>query len=94
MKMPIGNLPAVVVEFAQRVLIPAAEKARELGAKDPDAETLQALFDAAHAGALDTEELAAKKGRASYLGDRSKGIIDPGTIVVSWLFGGEPLSAH
>lgn len=26
MKMPIGNLPAVVVEFAQRVLIPAAEK--------------------------------------------------------------------
>lgn len=26
MKMPIGNLPAVVVEFAQQVLIPAAEK--------------------------------------------------------------------
>ena len=75
-------------------LIPAAEKARELGAKDPDAETLQELFDAAHAGALDTEDLAAKKGRASYLGDRSKGVIDPGAIVVSWLFGGEPLSAH
>ena len=54
----------------------------------------QELFDAAHAGALDTEDLAAKKGRASYLGDRSKGVIDPGAIVVSWLFGGEPLSAH
>ena len=26
MRMPIGNLPAVVVEFAQQVLIPAAEK--------------------------------------------------------------------
>lgn len=75
-------------------LIPAAEKARELGAKDPDAETLQTLFDAAHAGALDTEDLAAKKGRASYLGDRSKGVIDPGAIVVSWLFGGEPLSTR
>ena len=59
-----------------------------------ETEDAQALFDAAHAGALDTEDLAAKKGRASYLGDRSKGVIDPGAIVVSWLFGGEPLSAH
>ena len=26
MKMPIGNLPAVVMEFAQQVIIPAAER--------------------------------------------------------------------
>ena len=60
----------------------------------PSATSGGPAFEAAHAGALDTEDLAAKKGRASYLGDRSKGVIDPGAIVVSWLFGGEPLSAH
>lgn len=74
-------------------LIPAAEKAQEVGAERPDEQTLQALYEAAREGVEETGKIAAKKGRASYLGDRSKGVIDPGALVVSWLFGGQALSA-
>ena len=75
-------------------LIPAAEKAQEIGAERPDEQTLQALYEAAREGVEETGKIAAKKGRASYLGDRSKGVIDPGALVVSWLFGGQALSAE
>ncbi|MDO5032159.1 dihydroxyacetone kinase family protein [Corynebacterium sp.] len=68
-------------------LIPAAEKATEIGTTiDTDEAHLAALYEAARAGAESTAELDAKKGRASYLGERSKGVIDPGALVVSWLF--------
>lgn len=41
-------------------------------------EVLQAAADAAEAGAEATEPLVARKGRASYLGDRAIGHRDPG----------------
>ncbi|QCB27342.1 dihydroxyacetone kinase family protein [Corynebacterium endometrii] len=69
-------------------LIPAAERAAELDASAPLGDSLAAIHEAAHAGALETRELDARKGRASYLGERSKGVADPGAIVASWLFGG------
>lgn len=42
------------------------------------AEVLEAAAAAAAQGAIDTEPLVARKGRASYLGPRSKGHRDPG----------------
>lgn len=56
------------VEAAQRV---AADGGDELAA-------LEAAADAAESGAEATEPLVARKGRASYLGDRSAGHRDPG----------------
>ncbi|WCZ37100.1 PTS-dependent dihydroxyacetone kinase, dihydroxyacetone-binding subunit DhaK [Corynebacterium heidelbergense] len=71
-------------------LIPAVEavqKAAESSADDFDA-VLEQGYSAAEEGALSTREMVAKKGRASYLGDASKGVVDPGAIFISWLFGG------
>jgi dihydroxyacetone kinase-like protein len=42
------------------------------------AEVLAAAADAAHEGAEATIALVATKGRASYLGERSAGHLDPG----------------
>jgi dihydroxyacetone kinase len=47
------------------------------------------LADAAAAaaqGAESTRERVARKGRASYVGDAGRGAVDPGALVVSWLF--------
>lgn len=71
-------------------LVPAAERAREL-ADTADLgfeQTLEQVYAAAEEGALATKDMVASKGRASYLGDASKGVVDPGAIVVAWLFGG------
>ena len=60
---------------------PAAEAAltaAQAGATAPD--TLAAAANAAHAGAVATEPLTARKGRASYLGERSVGHQDPGAV--------------
>ncbi|GAA1110526.1 dihydroxyacetone kinase subunit DhaL [Arthrobacter flavus] len=44
------------------------------------AEVLAAAANAANAGAAATEPLIARKGRASYLGERSAGHLDPGAV--------------
>jgi dihydroxyacetone kinase-like protein len=46
----------------------------------PATEVLAAAANAAHAGAVATEPLIARKGRASYLGERSAGHQDPGAV--------------
>lgn len=56
----------------------AAETAAQAGATAP--EVLAAAANAAHAGAVATEPLIARKGRASYLGERSAGHQDPGAV--------------
>lgn len=56
----------------------AANDAAEAGA-EPIA-VLAAAAEAAAAGAAATEPLQATKGRASYLGERSKGHLDPGAV--------------
>ena len=56
--------------------VDAAEAAAANGADAPA--VLAAAADAAWAGAEATEPLVARKGRASYLGERSAGHRDPG----------------
>ena len=62
-------------------LIPAAIAFEAAGAADADLATAtRRAADAAEAGALETLPLVATKGRASYLGERSVGHLDPGAV--------------
>ena len=63
---------------------PALEAARAAveSGSDPAA-VLEAAATAAEAGAAATEPLRATKGRASYLGERSIGHLDPGAVSTS-----------
>ena len=54
------------------------------GGSIPDAAA--AAFAAAEAGREATEPLVARKGRASYLGERSAGHLDPGATSTALLF--------
>jgi dihydroxyacetone kinase-like protein len=63
--------------------VEAAHEAADGGASA--AETLRAAADAAAAGAVATEPLVARKGRASYLGERSAGHRDPGAQSTAYL---------
>jgi dihydroxyacetone kinase-like protein len=56
---------------------PAVRAARDAGSSDI-AVVLAAAADAAERGAEATIPLVARKGRASYLGERSAGHMDPG----------------
>ncbi|MBE7191449.1 MAG: dihydroxyacetone kinase subunit DhaK [Gordonia polyisoprenivorans] len=60
-------------------LAPAADALAD-GASLPDAAT------AAADGAESTRDLVAARGRASYVGDRARGVVDPGALVVAWFF--------
>ena len=59
-------------------LLPALETLRAAPAGEPVADVLDRVADAAEAGARATIPLVARKGRASYLGERSAGHMDPG----------------
>ena len=63
---------------------PALEAARAAveSGSDP-ANVLEAAATAAEAGAAATEPMRATKGRASYLGERSIGHLDPGAVSTS-----------
>ena len=50
------------------------------------ADASAAAFTSAQAGRDDTEDLVARKGRASYLGERSAGHLDPGATSTVYLF--------
>ena len=61
------------------VLIPVASRFAELADEDAAPETvLDALPQVAETGMLATRDMLATKGRASFLGERSRGHIDPG----------------
>jgi phosphoenolpyruvate---glycerone phosphotransferase subunit DhaL len=61
------------------VLIPVAERFRELIETDSTvSEILRELPSEAERGMLATREMLAMKGRASFLGERSRGHVDPG----------------
>ena len=60
--------------------VEALEQASDLGAG------LSAAVQAAQQGAIDTTPLVARKGRASYLGERSAGHQDPGATSTFYLF--------
>ncbi|QBI20670.1 dihydroxyacetone kinase subunit L [Egibacter rhizosphaerae] len=69
---------------AWRPGIEALEAALDEGASCPDA--LDRAAEAAEAGMADTIPLVARKGRASYLGERSAGHQDPGATSTALLF--------
>ena len=63
---------------------PALEAARAAAESGSDAAAVfEAAATAAEAGAAATEPLRATKGRASYLGERSIGHLDPGAVSTS-----------
>lgn len=57
-----------------------------IGAGDDLGAAARAAADAAAKGRDDTEPLVARKGRASYLGERSAGHLDPGATSTALLF--------
>ncbi len=67
-------------------LIPAAEAARSAAdAGGSIADVLTAAANGAESGAASAIPLRARKGRASYLGERSMGHADPGATSVTYL---------
>ncbi|MDR6640034.1 dihydroxyacetone kinase subunit DhaL [Paenarthrobacter nitroguajacolicus] len=65
---------------------PAVDAASNAAAAGQEAAAvLEAAADAAEAGAKSTDPLVARKGRASYLGDRSAGHRDPGAVSTALL---------
>jgi len=57
-----------------------------LGSGSDPAAAAAAAFEAAQRGRDATEPLVARKGRASYLGERSAGHLDPGATSTAFLF--------
>ncbi|MFW0787706.1 dihydroxyacetone kinase family protein [Gordonia sp. CPCC 206044] len=51
-----------------------------------NAETLRATADRSEQGAESTRETIATKGRASYVGENARGVVDPGALVIAWLY--------
>ncbi len=66
-------------------LEPAVEAAKEAASNGSAAGVLRAAAKAAEEGARSTVPLMARKGRASYLGDRAKGHKDPGATSTYYL---------
>ncbi|MGH3687119.1 MAG: dihydroxyacetone kinase subunit DhaL [Pseudonocardiaceae bacterium] len=63
-------------------MLPAAEA---MTGRDLDAD-LAAAARAARTGAVSTEALRARRGRASYLGEVAVGVLDPGAVTVALFF--------
>lgn len=97
----LGDAPGVTVEELQAALHGGVDAVAQLGgsavgdktmldALAPAVEALSTSFtaaaEAAEQGALATTPLQARKGRASYLGERSVGHQDPGATSAALLF--------
>ena len=67
-------------------LVPMTDTIEErLAAGDPASEVVKAAAVTARVTAEATKELEAKRGRASYTGERSIGSVDPGAIAIAVL---------
>ena len=65
-------------------IAPAAETlAARVAAGDDAVTALQAAAEAAVAGARSTRDIVARRGRASYVGEVSRGVMDPGAAAVA-----------
>jgi len=69
---------------AASALAQAAEHGEDLGT------ALDAAAAAARAGAQSTAGLLARRGRASYVGEASRGVEDPGAVAVALFFEAHP----
>ncbi|WP_165988988.1 DAK2 domain-containing protein [Streptomyces sp. YIM 98790] len=68
-------------------LAPAAGALAAAPPETPPERALSAAAEAAWQGVRDTARLRARLGRASYLGDRTAGVPDPGAAGIGLLFG-------
>ncbi|WP_182357185.1 dihydroxyacetone kinase subunit DhaL [Tomitella gaofuii] len=57
-----------------------------VGNEASPAAVLSSAAEAAAQGAESTEGITARRGRASYIGEAARGVIDPGALVMAWLF--------
>ena len=75
-------------ELGDKTMLDALSPALDAfdAAGDNVAAAANAAYDAAVVGRDDTIDLVARKGRASYLGDRSAGHLDPGATSTALLF--------
>jgi dihydroxyacetone kinase-like protein len=78
-------------DLGDKTLLDALEPAvdvieREIKAGHPAAEVLQAAAVTARDRAEATTEMIAKRGRASYTGERSIGTLDAGAVAVAVMF--------
>ncbi|MFC4048240.1 dihydroxyacetone kinase subunit DhaL [Actinomadura syzygii] len=67
-------------------MVPAVEA---LEAEQPEPEWRAAVARAARAaaeGAESTRSMLARRGRASYVGEHARGVVDPGALAVAWFF--------
>jgi dihydroxyacetone kinase-like protein len=90
------NAAAVVQRFGKAevghktmvdAMVPAAQALTSAADQGADLATaLSAAASAAHAGAASTEQLLARRGRASYVGEHARGVIDPGAVTVALFF--------
>ncbi|NLE82262.1 MAG: dihydroxyacetone kinase subunit L [Rhodococcus sp.] len=62
--------------------VSALEGATDAGLEDALRQAAVAAADGAEA----TRESTAKRGRASYVGEASRGVVDPGALVLAWFF--------
>jgi phosphoenolpyruvate---glycerone phosphotransferase subunit DhaL len=74
-----------------KTLVDALEPALDafgeaIGEGDPNVRVLQKALEAARKGSDSTIPMVARKGRASYLGERSVGHRDPGSLVICLIF--------
>lgn len=67
-------------------LVPAVRALEQSPESAPLAEALASASEAAWDGVRNTARLSARRGRASYLGDRASGVPDPGAVGVGLLF--------
>ena len=66
-------------------MVPAAAALTDAAGAEPE-QALTAAAEAAESGAASTEELIARRGRASYVGEVARGVLDPGAVTVAMFF--------
>ncbi|QQM19972.1 dihydroxyacetone kinase subunit DhaK [Rhodococcus sp. P-2] len=68
-------------------IVPAVESLEQSVTAEADRDTaLASAADAARAGAESTETMLANRGRASYVGEAARGVVDPGALLIAWFF--------
>ncbi|GAA4967821.1 DAK2 domain-containing protein [Kineococcus glutinatus] len=68
-------------------MVPAAEALERAVAGGAEVTAaLTAAYRAAAAGAHATTGMRARRGRASYVGDAARGVVDPGALAVAWFY--------
>lgn len=67
-------------------MVPAAIALEQANLTTPVWAAVADAAAAAMAGAESTQTMVARRGRASYIGERARGVIDPGALAVAWFF--------